>query len=140
MAGSLKLGSMTELKLGLRLEQSTIVTADLAVNFLGLESARVLGTPFMIMLMEITCRNCVKPHLPEGFDTVGTIVNIRHLAATPLGAKVRFTSELIGIEGKRVTFKVEAFDATDKIGEGLHERAVIDVAKFGARVSQKLGT
>ena len=128
---------MNELRLGLKLEYSTIVTADLAVNFLGLDSARVLGTPFMIMLMEITSRNCVKPHLSEGLDTVGTVVNVRHLAATPLGAKIRFTSELIGIAGKRVTFKVAAFDETDKIGEGEHERAVIDVAKFAARVSQK---
>ena len=128
---------MTELTIGLKLEHNTIVTADLAVNFLGLESARVLGTPFMIMLMEMTSRNCVKPHLPEGFDTVGTVVNIRHLAATPLGAKIRFTSELIGQAGKRVTFKVEAFYETDKIGEGEHERAVIDVARFGARMSEK---
>jgi fluoroacetyl-CoA thioesterase len=128
---------MNELKLGLKLEYSTIVTADLAVNFLGLESARVLGTPFMIMLMEMTSRNCVKPHLSDGLDTVGTVVNIRHLAATPLGSKIRFTSELIGIEGKRVTFKVTAFDEREKIGEGEHERAVIDIAKFGARVSEK---
>ena len=126
-----------ELTLGLRLEHSTIVTADLAVNFLGLESARILGTPFMIMLMEITSRNCVKPHLPDGFDTVGTAVNVKHLAATPLGAKVRFTSELIGISGKRVMFKVEAFDKEEKIGEGEHERAVIEVARFAQRVSRK---
>ena len=127
----------SQLTLGLRLEHSTIVTADLAVNFLGLESARILGTPFMIMLMEITSRNCVKRHLPEGFDTVGTLVNVKHLAATPLGAKVRFTSELIGISGKRVMFKVEAFDEEEKIGEGEHERAVIDVARFAQRVSRK---
>ena len=132
-----KILPMTELTIGLKHEHNTIVTADLAVNFLGLESARVLGTPFMIMLMEMTSRNCVKPHLPEGFDTVGTVVNIRHLAATPLGAKIRFTSELIGQAGKRVTFKVEAFYETDKIGEGEHERAVIDVARFGARMSEK---
>lgn len=91
----------------------------------------------MIMLMEITSRNCVKRHLPEGFDTVGTLVNVKHLAATPLGAKVRFTSELIGISGKRVMFKVEAFDENEKIGEGEHERAVIDVARFAQRVSRK---
>ena len=126
-----------ELTLGLRLEHSTIVTVDLAVNFLGLESARILGTPFMIMLMEITSRNCVKPYLPEGFDTVGTLVNVKHLAATPLGSKVRFTSELIGISGKRVMFKVEAFDNEEKIGEGEHERAVIEVARFAQKVSRK---
>ncbi len=125
------------LTLGLRLEHSTIVTADLAVNFLGLDSARILGTPFMIMLMEITSRNCVKGHLPEGYDTVGTVVNVKHVAATPIGAKVRFTSELIGISGKRVMFKVEAFDETEMIGEGEHERAIIEVARFAQRVSKK---
>ena len=125
------------LPVGLKLEHSTIVTADLAVNFLGLESARVLGTPFMIMLMEMTSRNCVKPHLPEGFDTVGTIVNVKHLAATPFGAKVRFSSEVIEISGKRILFRVEAFDQQEKIGEGEHERAIIDVARFGERVSRK---
>ena len=126
-----------QLTLGLQLEHSTIVTADLAVNFLGLDSARILGTPFMIMLMEITSRNCVKGHLPEGYDTVGTVVNVKHLAATPIGAKVRFTAELIGISGKRVTFKVEAFDEKEKIGEGEHERAIIEVARFAQRVSRK---
>ena len=125
------------LPLGLKLEHSTIVTSDLAVNFLGIESARVLGTPFMILLMEITCRNCVKPHLPEGFDTVGTVVNICHLAATPFEARVRFTAELIAVSGKRVTFKVEAFNENEKIGEGEHERAIINVARFGDKVSKK---
>jgi fluoroacetyl-CoA thioesterase len=122
---------------GLTLEHATIVTADLAVNFLGLESARILGTPFMIMLMEITSRNCVKPHLADGFDTVGTLVNVRHLASTPIGSRVRFTSELITIIGKRVTFKVEAFNEKEKIGEGEHERAIIHVARFGERVAEK---
>ena len=126
-----------KLATGLTLEHATIVTADLAVNFLGLESARILGTPFMIMLMEITSRNCVKPHLAEGFDTVGTLVNVRHLASTPIGARVRFTSELINISGKRVTFKVEAFNEKEKIGEGEHERAIIDVARFAVRVAEK---
>ena len=125
------------LAVGLSLEHATIVTADLAVNFLGLEAARILGTPFMIMLMEITSRNCVKPHLAEGFDTVGTLVNVRHLASTPIGSRVRFTSELINIIGKRVKFKVEAFNEKEKIGEGEHERAIIHVARFGERVAEK---
>ena len=128
---------MLPIPVGLKHEQNTIVTADLAVDFLGLESARVLGTPFLIMLMEITSRNCVKPHLPDGFDTVGTVVNVRHLAATPFGARVRFTSELTAITGKRITFHVEAFDESEKIGEGEHERAIIEVARFGERVARK---
>lgn len=114
------------------------VTPELAVDFLGLESARVLGTPFLIYQLEITARNAALPHLEPGFDTVGTLVNIRHLAATPLGMQVVFHAEVTDVEDRTVRFKVEAFDEKEKISEGIHERVIVEVAKFGARVQRKL--
>jgi len=85
----------------------------------------------------MTSRNSVKPFLDEGFDTVGARVDVRHLAATPLGMRVTFRSELTGIEDRRLFFRVEAFDEKDKISDGSHERAIIQVAKFAARVQAK---
>lgn len=109
-----------------------------STKFLGLESARVLSTPHMIGQMEGTSRNLVKPMLEPGFDTVGTQVHISHLAAAPMGEKVTFRSEVIKVEGRRVTFKVEARDSRDKIGEGTHERFIINVERFAAKMSRKL--
>lgn len=105
---------------------------------MGLAEARVLGTPFLIYNLEIAGRNAVLPHLEPGFDTVGTIVNVRHLAATPLGMKVRFEAEVTDVQERRVTFRVEAYDEKEKIAEGIHERAIVNVARFGARVQAKL--
>ncbi len=122
---------------GTRGESHLLVTTDVAVSFLGLEEARVLGTPWMILHMEITARNTVLPFLLDGQDTVGTQVNIKHLAATPLGMQVRFSAEVLSLEGQRVLFKVEAFDEKEKIGEGTHERFIVDVARFATRLQAK---
>ena len=129
--------SMANIPIGTKGESSLVVTPEIAVNFLGLEGARVLGTPFLIAHLEMTARDSVKPLLADGFDTVGARVDVRHLAATPLGMRVTFRSELIGIEDRRLLFRVEAFDEKDKISEGNHERAIINVAKFAARVQAK---
>lgn len=122
---------------GLTGETHLLVTTDVAVSFLKLEEARVLGTPWMILHMEITARNTIMPHLLDGQDTVGTQVNIKHLAATPLGMRVRFYAEVLSVEGQRVLFKVEAFDEKEKIGEGTHERFIVDVARFATRLQAK---
>ena len=126
-----------DIAVGLAGEHKTLVTVDLAVNFMGREDARVLGTPFLIMMLEMTARNSIKPYLGEGEDSVGTVVNIRHLAATPLGARVNFKSRVTEVEGKRVRFEIEAFDDTGKIAEGTHERFVINVERFARRVREK---
>ncbi|HTA68666.1 MAG TPA: thioesterase family protein [Bryobacteraceae bacterium] len=128
---------MANIPIGTKGESSLIVTPETAVSFLGVDSARVLGTPFLIFHLEMTSRNSVKPFLDEGFDTVGARVDVRHLAATPLGMRVTFRSELTGIEDRRLFFRVEAFDEKDKISDGKHERAIIQVAKFAARVQAK---
>ena len=129
--------SVANIPIGTKGESSIIVTLETAVSFLGVDSARVLGTPFLIFHLEMTSRNSVKPFLDEGFDTVGARVDVRHLAATPLGMRVTFRSELTGIEDRRLFLRVEAFDEKDKISDGKHERAIIQVAKFAARVQAK---
>ena len=118
-------------------EQQVLVTSEIAISFLELEAARVLSTPNMIRLMEMTCRNTVLPLLDAGHDTVGTHVNVAHLAAAPIGMTVTFTAEVIRVEGRRVEFKVVAFDEKEKIGEGTHERGIINIAKFAARLTEK---
>jgi predicted thioesterase len=114
-----------------------LVSDENAISFLGNDGARVLGTPYMIYYLEMAARNSVKLLLEEGFDTVGARVDVRHLAATPVGMHVTFRSELTGAEGRRLFFKVEAFDEQEKIGEGSHERAVVNVGKFTERVQAK---
>jgi len=128
---------VNDIPIGTTGEMKILVADDNAVSFLGPETARVLGTPYMIYYIEMTARNSVKPLLPAGFDTVGTRVDVRHLAATPMGFHVTFRSELTTREDRRLIFKVEAFDDKEKVGEGTHERAIIDVAKFASRVQAK---
>jgi fluoroacetyl-CoA thioesterase len=123
--------------IGAKGEQTVLVTSEIAISFLELEAARVLSTPNMIRLMEVTCRNTVLPLLDPGHDTVGTHVNVAHLAAAPIGMNVTFTAEVIGVEGRRITFKVVAFDEKEKVGEGTHERGIINIAKFAARLTEK---
>lgn len=125
--------------IGSRHEERVLVTGENAIDFLGQENARVLSTPNMIGYMEMTARNSVKPLLDEGFDTVGTQVTVSHLAATPIGMNVTFRSEVISADDRRVTFKVEAFDEKEKVGEGTHQRAIINIAKFATRLAVKLG-
>ena len=93
----------------------------------------------MIGYMERTCRDTVLPLLDAGYDTVGTHVNVAHLAASPIGMSVMFTAEVIRVDGRRVEFRVEARDEKEKIGEGTHERAIINIAKFATRLAQKQG-
>src|SRR5437868_10538614 len=128
---------MAQIPIGTRGEEKRLVTSENAISFLGNEGARVLSTPHMIGLMEWTCRNTVKPLLDEGYDTVGTHVNVAHLGAAPIGMSVTFTAEVIAVNDKRVTFRVEANDEKGKIGEGTHERAIINVAKFAARLAAR---
>ena len=114
-----------------------LVTDENAIRFLGAEGPRVLATPNMIGLMERTCRDTVLPQLDPGYDTVGTHVDVFHLAAAPMGSAVRITAEITAVVDRRVAFRVEAWDEKEKIGEGTHERAIINVAKFAARLAGK---
>jgi predicted thioesterase len=122
---------------GVKGETRLLVTAERAISFLGDEGARVLSTPHMIGYMEQTCRDTALPLLEAGYDTVGTKVNVAHLAAAPIGACVSFTAEIVAVTDRRIEFRVEAWDEHEKIGEGTHERAIINVAKFAAKLAQK---
>ncbi len=128
---------VSELRPGVQAEHRVLVTSEVAVDFLGVDEARVLGTPFLIGLLEMTARNAIKPHLEEGFDTVGTEVNVKHLAATPLGMQVTFHAEVLEVEGRRVRCKVEAFDEVEKVAEGTHERFIVNVSRFATRLAAK---
>jgi predicted thioesterase len=108
-----------------------VVGEEHAINFLGAGGARVLSTPQMILWMERTCRDLVLPTLELGQDTVGTHVNVYHRKAAPMGATVDFQAEITGRVKKRVQFSVRATMDDVVIGEGTHERAIIDVKQFG---------
>jgi fluoroacetyl-CoA thioesterase len=128
---------MANIPIGSKLEQKEVVTSDSAISFLGLEGARVLSTPKMIGFMERASRDAVLPFLDPGLDTVGTHVNVYHLAAAPMGASVTFQAEITGADERRVQFRVEAWAHGKKIGEGTHERAIIDVARFASKHAKK---
>jgi predicted thioesterase len=128
---------MANISVGTRGEERLLVTSEVAIDFLGVENARVLSTPQLIQHLEITARNSIKPLLEEGWDSVGTHVNVAHLAATPMGMNVTFRSEVLSVDGRKVNFKVEAFDEKEKVAEGTHERALVDIARFATRVTAK---
>jgi predicted thioesterase len=113
------------------------VSEGMTASHLGSGSVAVLATPYMIALMESVSQQMVQPYLDANQTTVGVLVNVRHLAATPLGMTVHITSELVAVDGRRLTFKVEAHDAVDKCGEGVHERMIIDLARFEERLNKK---
>jgi predicted thioesterase len=122
---------------GMKAEKKDIVTNDNTAIKYGSGGVAVYATPAMIGLIEGTCLAAVDPSLPEGLATVGTHLNVKHLAATPVGMTVRATAELIEIAGKRLVFAVEAFDDKEKIGEGTHERYIIDLQKFLQKAAAK---
>jgi predicted thioesterase len=119
------------------LEKHYLVTDAEAVHFMGPDVIPVLSTPSMILWMELTSRENAGPILSPGDDTVGMTVDIKHLAATPVGMKVRVVSKLTKVEGRVYSFEVEAFDEVDKIGEGFHKRGSVTLAKFAPRIAAK---
>jgi len=128
---------VTELIPGLIGQKQIVVTEEYTAKHLGSGNVPVLATPAMIMLMERTALSSVDPLLPFGQRTVGTAIDVKHLAATPLGMSVWARSELLEVDGRRLKFRVEAFDEQEKIGEGFHERFIIDVDKFQQKAAAK---
>ena len=126
------------MKTGIRGEQMIIVTEQQTAKYLGSGELAVFATPCMIALMENTAYKSVQPFLDPGQGTVGTLLNVKHLAATPVGMEVRCETRLIEIDRKRLVFEVEAFDACGLIGEGTHERFIIDNQKFMQKANGKL--
>lgn len=124
-------GAAKERKIRVNVGQST--------SFLW-KGENVFSTPSMISEMEETCRLLLKEEfLPdEEWDSVGTLVNIRHLKATPVGAEIKLKAEIVNVNNRRVTFEVDAVDKIEKIGEGIHERTIINVPEFRERFNTKL--
>ena len=123
---------------GLTAEFEQLVTSELTADALGNKGVQVFATPFVINLMELTCNAVMKPELPEGFASVGTVVEMKHLAATPVGMKVRAKATLLETDGKRCLFEVTVWDETEKIAEGRHERFVVpNLEKFLSRAMSK---
>lgn len=114
-----------------------VVTKDVTAAAIGSGMVDVFATPMMISLMENTCAKSVASHLQADESTVGTHVNVSHCAATPIGMKVYCESELIEIDRRKLTFRVTAYDERGLIGEGLHERFIIDSKKFQAKINSK---
>ena len=119
-------------------ERTIKVGMNQTTSFLW-EGENVLSTPSMIAEMEETCRLLLKEQAisdPE-WDSVGTIVDIRHLAATPVGAEIFLKARVLSVEGRRVMFEVEARDELEKVGDGRHERFIINVPNFRAKFNEK---
>jgi predicted thioesterase len=128
---------MTELTTRLNAEITLTVTeADTAAKW-GSGLVPVFSTPALVGIMEAAAVKALEGHLPDHQTTVGGHIDVRHLAATPVGMQVRARVELTSIDGKKLTFHIEAWDEIEKIGEALHERFVIDKEKFIARTKAK---
>ena len=112
-------------------------TRDTAPH-VGSGKVKVLATPVMVSLMEEASLNAVEGLLPAGHQTVGTRLEITHTAATPVGLRVTATAEVTRVEGRRVTFRVWADDEKERIGEGTHERIVVEVSRFDRRAQEKV--
>jgi fluoroacetyl-CoA thioesterase len=119
------------------LEKTYLVTGAEAIHFLGPDVPLGLSTPSLVNWMELVSRENAQSLLNPGEDTVGVSVEVKHLAPTPVGMKVRVVSRLERVEGRMFSFTVEAFDEVDKIGEATHTRASINVAKFAGRIAAK---
>ncbi len=122
---------------GIKNQLRQTVTDQMTADRVGSGLAQVFATPMMIALMEQTCAESVAPLLPEGQSTVGTHLNVSHCSATPIGMEVWCDSELIEVDRRRLVFNVKAYDACGLIGEGEHERFIIDNAKFQANTESK---
>jgi predicted thioesterase len=123
---------------GMSGEETFLVEEEHSAIHVGSGSLRVLATPWMIAFMENTARRLMAEHLPGGYSSVGAHVDVRHLAPTPVGARLRVRAEIIAVDGLKVTFAVAAWDDHEQVGEGQHLRVVIDEARFLKRVANKI--
>jgi fluoroacetyl-CoA thioesterase len=131
-------GVMEKLRIGLRGTARLRVEDEHTAPRIGSGLVRVLATPVMINLMESAALDAAEPFLPEGHQSLGIHLDVSHVAATPVGMEVRAMAEVIAVEGRRITFRVEASDEIELIGEGTHQRVVVEVARFDRRVQSKL--
>jgi fluoroacetyl-CoA thioesterase len=126
---------MERFELGLIGEARSVVTEKDTAAHLGSGTVPVFGTPALVGLMEAAAVQALADYLPVGQTSVGARIDVRHLAPTPVGMHVRARAELVETEGRRVSFRIEAWDEVEQIGEATHERIIIDAERFvaGAR-------
>jgi predicted thioesterase len=127
------------LKPGLSGRAELVVGEEHTAPRVGSGKVHVLATPVMINLIEAAALAAIEHLLPAGYQSLGTRIDVRHIAATPVGMKVVAKAAVTSVEGRTVHFRVEAHDQKELIGDGVHERVVVNVAKFDARVQKKLG-
>ncbi|MCD6040421.1 MAG: thioesterase [Burkholderiales bacterium] len=128
-----------ELHPGLSGRAELIVGDEHTAPRIGSGKVHVLATPVMINVIEAAALAAIEHLLPPGYQSLGTRLDVRHIAATPVGMKVTATAVVTKVESRTVTFRVEAKDEKDLIGDGTHERVIVNVEKFDARVQKKLG-
>lgn len=122
---------------GLRGEAAVTVDRSNTASALGSGSVPAFATPALIALMERAAVNALRRHLEEGQDSVGSFVSVRHTSPTPVGRRVRAEATVTAVDGRKVTFQVVAFDAAGKVGEGVHERVLIDRESFLWKLASK---
>lgn len=125
------------LKIGLVGREQTIVNLSKCASNIGSGTLEVFSTPSLAALMEAAAVNSLQNALPEGQTTVGTMLEIRHTSATPIGMTVGAQSELVEIDGKRLVFKITAYDTVGVIGTATHERMIVDGARFMKKAEAK---
>ena len=128
---------LSALRPGLRGEASLVVADEHTAPRVGSGAIRVLATPVMINLFEAAALDAVEPLLPPGYQSLGTVLNVRHIAATPVGMRVTASAVVDKVEGRTIFFRLEARDERELIGDGRHERVVVNVARFDERVQRK---
>jgi len=128
-----------EIAPGLQGTVELVVGEEHTAPSIGSGKVRVLATPVMINLFEAAALKAIEHLLQPGYQSLGTHLDVHHVAATPVGMRVRAVAEVTKVNGRTVTFKLSASDQADQIGHGTHERVVVNVAKFDARVQKKLG-
>jgi predicted thioesterase len=131
---------LSPLRTGLTGAAELVVGEEHTAPFVGSGRVRVLATPVMINLMEAAALDAVERLLPVGHQSLGIRLDVRHYAATPVGMRVRVSAELVKVDGRTLDFRVEARDEKEAIGDGLHQRVVVNVARFDARVQKKIAS
>ena len=122
---------------GMQREEVFTVEEEHSARHVGSGASRVLATPWLIGFMERNAHRLLAEKLPEGQSSVGVLVAVRHLAPTPVGSHLRVVAKVVGIDGLKVSFEVEAYDELEQVGVGSHERFVIDTERFLQRVEKK---
>jgi fluoroacetyl-CoA thioesterase len=131
---------MSKLQAGMKGHASIVVADEHTAPRVGSGRVHVLATPVMINLFEAAALEAIERHLPEGYQSLGTVLNVRHIAATPVGMRATASAEVLKVDGRTVYFRVEARDDKELVGDGTHERVVVNVAKFAERVKRKLAS